>query len=234
MTAPLSPNRDVLIRAAERLRPLLPELVFVGGQVAELLVTDPVAVRVRPTDDVDVITTAATRTAYAALSERLRVLGFREDAAEGAPLCRWVTADRVKLDVLPVDGEILGFNNRWYQDAVRSAHEFSLRSDLVILIPGTPSFLATKWDAFDDRGGEDYLGSADIEDIITVTAGRSSLLEECRASEPALRSWLAGRTGLFLRHRDAEDAIAGALPDSRLDATLIRRVRSTLEEIAEL
>lgn len=34
---------------------MLRELMFVGGQVAELLVTDASVVRMRPTDDVDVI-----------------------------------------------------------------------------------------------------------------------------------------------------------------------------------
>jgi hypothetical protein len=38
-----SPNRAVLERIARRLGPLLDEVVFVGGQVAELLVTDSAA-----------------------------------------------------------------------------------------------------------------------------------------------------------------------------------------------
>lgn len=50
-----SPNRDRLLRTARLLRPMLRELMFVGGQVAELLVTDASVVRMRPTDDVDVI-----------------------------------------------------------------------------------------------------------------------------------------------------------------------------------
>jgi hypothetical protein len=62
-----SPNRDRLLRTAWLFRPLIGELVFVGGQVAELLVTDPAAVRVRPTDDVDVVVPVTTRTAYHAL-----------------------------------------------------------------------------------------------------------------------------------------------------------------------
>ena len=42
MTAsPMGSNRDRLIRTAERLGALLAEVVFVGGQMAELLVTDP-------------------------------------------------------------------------------------------------------------------------------------------------------------------------------------------------
>jgi hypothetical protein len=55
-----SPNRPALVRIARALGPLRGEVVLVGGQVAELLVTDPAAVRVRPTDDVDVICEVAT------------------------------------------------------------------------------------------------------------------------------------------------------------------------------
>jgi len=42
------PNRDRLVRTARLLRPLLGAFDFVGGQVAELLVTDATLVRRRP------------------------------------------------------------------------------------------------------------------------------------------------------------------------------------------
>ena len=64
MTPRPSPNRDLLERTARRLRPVLDEVVFVGGHVAELLVTDPAAVRIRQTNDVDVIVRVTSRTAY--------------------------------------------------------------------------------------------------------------------------------------------------------------------------
>jgi hypothetical protein len=54
-----SPNRDALVRLARLLGPLADELVFVGGRVADLLVTDPVGLRVRPTDDTDCVCEAA-------------------------------------------------------------------------------------------------------------------------------------------------------------------------------
>lgn len=58
MNERLSPNRETLVQVANLLRPLLSEVVFVGGQVAELLVTDPAATGIRATDDVDVIVSA--------------------------------------------------------------------------------------------------------------------------------------------------------------------------------
>lgn len=80
-----SPNRDLLTRVARRLEPLLEQLVFVGGQVTELLISDPVAAHVRPTDDVDVICDVASRPDYYRLGERLKELGFTEDTTPGAP-----------------------------------------------------------------------------------------------------------------------------------------------------
>ena len=68
-----SPNRAILVSVARPIQPLLGEVVFVGGQVAELLVTDPAATRVRPTTDVDIVVEASSRLRYHDIEERLRV-----------------------------------------------------------------------------------------------------------------------------------------------------------------
>ena len=52
---PLNPNLAQILLAASRLRPLLPEIAFVGGCVTGLLLTDPAAAPVRATLDVDAI-----------------------------------------------------------------------------------------------------------------------------------------------------------------------------------
>jgi hypothetical protein len=48
-------NREQLIVAARLLRPLLGELVFVGGSITGLLITDEAAAGPRTTLDVDVL-----------------------------------------------------------------------------------------------------------------------------------------------------------------------------------
>jgi hypothetical protein len=53
-------NRERLITAARLLRPLLGELVFVGGSVTGLLITDEAAASPRPTLDVDAIAEIAS------------------------------------------------------------------------------------------------------------------------------------------------------------------------------
>jgi hypothetical protein len=105
---------------AAGLKPVLPEIVFVGGCTTGLLITDPAASPVRVTDDVDVIVEVASYAECARFSKRLRNLGFSEDSSEGAPICRWLI-DQMKLDVMPTDETILGFSNRWYKPAIEAA-----------------------------------------------------------------------------------------------------------------
>jgi hypothetical protein len=81
------PNLPQLVRAAEALRPLLSDLVFVGGCMTGLLITDPGAPSPRGTMDVDAIAEITSYEQYSRFGERLRALGFAEDLSEGAPVC---------------------------------------------------------------------------------------------------------------------------------------------------
>jgi hypothetical protein len=115
-----NPNYQLLIDAAKLLKPMLGELVFVGGCTTGLLITDKAAADVRPTFDVDAIAGVTSYVGYTELSEKLKKLGFREDAREGAPRCRW-RQNTTTLDVMPVDGTLFGFRNVWYGPAVKTA-----------------------------------------------------------------------------------------------------------------
>jgi hypothetical protein len=90
----------MLVALARQLDSLLEELVFVGGHVAELLITSSGATRVRPTLDVDAVVTSATLAAYHQIEMRLSELGFWPDQGVGAPICRWVTTVKA--------GQVLG------------------------------------------------------------------------------------------------------------------------------
>ena len=59
-----NPNLELLELAAERLRQLLPEIVFVGGCATGLLIDDPAAAPVRGTYDAvpSSLSTTCTRT----------------------------------------------------------------------------------------------------------------------------------------------------------------------------
>jgi hypothetical protein len=227
------PNLDLLQSAAEKLRPLLPEIVFVGGCATGLLITDPGAAPVRRTYDVDVISEIVSYADYSAFSERLRALGFTEDSREGAPLCRWQHGELV-LDVMPLDASILGFSNRWYADALRTALEFELPSGLKLKAITAPYFLGTKIEAFRGRGHEDYFGSHDLEDFITVIDGRSSLLEEVGESSAELRTYLADVVRGLLSASRFLDALPGHLSSDSASQARIVYLLEKLEALSKI
>lgn len=214
MSLPKSPNHALLLAVATRIQPLLGEVVFVGGQIVELLLTDSAATRVRATVDVDVVVTSATRSEYHRVEARLRKLGFKNDQTEDAPVCRWRSREGHLLDLMPVDEKILGFSNPWYKDVIERPINYELEDSLVISIPRPPIFLATKLAAFKDRGYHDLLLSHDLEDVITLVAGRPELFEELQQENPEVRQWVSSEMRAILDHADFSYALPGALPDA--------------------
>jgi predicted nucleotidyltransferase len=218
---------------ARQLGSLLGEVVFVGGQVTELLLTDPTVIRVRYTDDVDVICRVVTRTQYSRVAGRLRAQGFIEDSSEGAPICRWRSPAGI-LDLMPTEEEVLHFGNRWYEPAYARAVSYVLAGDLTIRIVSAPLFLATKWAAFGGRGEGDYFASRDIEDIVTVVAGRAELVDEIDAEPADVRDWNAYNARELLDSDGADYLFEGILPPARLAPGLAERVTERFRAIAAL
>lgn len=228
-----SPNRHLLKAVATRIQPLLGELVFVGGQIVELYLTDPAAIRIRPTRDVDVVL-AGTRLQYHRTEARLRELGFKNDRTEGAPICRWRTDDGYILDLMPVDETILGFSNQWYPAVVERHEIYDLGDGLIISIPRPALFLATKLAAFQNRGMNDLLMSHDLEDIITLVAGRPELLDELEREPQTVRQWVGAKIGDLVQAPDFAYALPGALPDAAGLPEYRDEIRGRFEAIASL
>lgn len=229
----LDPNLDQLIAAADALRPLLPELVFVGGCVTGLLITDEAAGEPRGTIDVDVIAEITSYAQYAAFGDRLRSLGFSEDTREGAPVCRWAQGGMI-LDVIPLDEKILGFSNRWYKAAMEASVTKKLRDGLEIRMVTAPYFVATKLEAFRGRGCGDFLGSHDLEDVVSVVDGRESLNAEVRSAGAELREYVRAEIAKLLANPGFIDALPGFLLPDSASQSRIGIVLSRLQELASI
>lgn len=184
------PNRLILSRVARALGDLRESMVFVGGCSTGVLVTTIRAQTIRPTDDVDMVVKAATASEYHEVEALLSARGFVHDMSADAPICRW-RYEGIAVDLMPSEKSVLGFANRWYPLAINSAQWVTLDEDLVIRLIAAPVFIATKFEAFHDRGKSDFLMSHDLEDIITVVDGRVSLIEEVKQSPDDLRNELA-------------------------------------------
>jgi len=230
-------NRDINIRmiidVAKRLGDLRDRVVFVGGCATGLFITDPAMPEVRATQDVDVIVEVASRTAYYRLEEELRLRGFKQDMSENAPVCRWLV-DRIKVDIMPTQEEILGFSNRWYLPAIKNADQLQLKKDLTIKIVSPPYFLATKIEAFNGRGSGDYMASHDMEDIITILDGRPEIISEIRSSSDDLRDFLSRTFRTLLANHEFIESIPGHLSPDRASQSRLPLLIKRLEEIAEM
>ena len=231
---PTDPTVAMLEVVAEALgNELREETVFVGGAAAGLLITDPAMPAIRPTEDVDLIFEAVELVEYHRFEKRLRMRGFLQDHAAGAPICRWRVGG-VTVDVMPTIDDILGFSNRWYPLAIETATLVSLPSGNPIRLITAPAFIATKLEAFDGRGSRDYLFSHDLGDLLAVVDGRDSLLDECRQGPTALRAYLRERFTEFLARPAFVEALAGHLPGDAASQERLPDLEARLRAIAGL
>lgn len=135
-----------------------------------------------------------------------------------APICRWIS-EGMKLDVMPFEEHVLGFSNRWYKLAAKTATVVELGDGIEIRLITAACFIATKLEALALRSGGDYRMSPDLEDIIVVLDGRPELIGEVKESGVELRQYIAARLRKLLGDADFVDAIpACLLPDETSQA----------------
>lgn len=229
MTAPKNPNAAVMEMAVEKLAPLLEKIIFVGGCVTGLLVTDAGAAPVRASLDVDVIAEVASYAEFTVLEDQIRQLGFQQPGTEGAPICRWIHQELI-LDFMPIDASILGFSNPWYKPALQNAQTVHINERDVRIITA-PYFLATKIEAFHGRGKGDFRMSHDLEDIVTILDGRAEIVEETRKADLPLQRYLSDEFRKLMTDSGFVEALPGhLLPDSISQ----RRIRLVIERIKQL
>ena len=166
------------------------------------------------------------------MSKKLRGQGFREDLSDGAPICRWVTND-VILDVMPTDSKILGFGNRWYETAAANSKIIQLPANMKIRMVSAPYFLITKLEAFEGRGGGDYLSSHDIEDIIAVLDGRSEIVDEVKQEALDFVRELSHRFKNLLNDNRFVDAVSGHLPADNTSQSRVTVVLNRIKQLVE-
>jgi hypothetical protein len=132
----------------------------------------------------------------------------------------------VLFDLMPTDPAILGFSNRWYPEAVKTATHVRLSDRIPIRVISAPSFVATKLEAFVSRGGSDILSSHDLEDILNVIDGRPSIIDEMTAATDALQKYVGEQFTSLLSRSDIENYLPGLLTDENRVGIVFSRLRS--------
>lgn len=222
------PNLALLAGMVRAMGPLCEQVVFVGGCATGLLIDNASLMDVWPTEDVDAIVEVASLAGYHRLADKLAQRGFKQTMADNTPPFRWFW-NRLQLDLVPLDEKVLGFANPWYRAGFAAALKAELAEGLVLRHLSAPYFLATKFEAFRDRGQNDVFTSHDLEDILTVVEGRSTLVDEVGAAPDDVRRHIASSVASLLALPPFANALPGLLSDPDQEA----RVLARLERISQ-
>ncbi len=225
-----SPQLEMLKLAAAALRTMLAEVVFVGGATACLYVEAAVAEEMRPTEDVDCVIEVTSQVEYAKLNEKLRKLGLKNSTEKGAPICRWLAGDLV-IDVMPTNPDILGFSNHWYTEGMKRKVSVDLGNGAAISIMPFPYFLASKLEAFLNRGMADPRYSKDLEDIVLVLDGHRDPERELMELEPELKEFFRFNMRKVTENSEVMEAVSASLPNS--EKARMAKVRKILKNLSD-
>jgi len=201
-------NLGVIKKVAQALGELNERVVFVGGAVVSLYINDSAADDVRPTKDVDISLEILSVGELENLRLDLIKKGFRQTANEKV-ICRFLYED-VKVDVMST--QVIGWapSDKWYGPGFKYLQEVKIEDALVRILP-LAYFLASKFDAYHDRGGKDPRTSHDFEDIIYILDNRIDLVETILNSPEDVLNFLKAEFQNILADSTSQEAVLGNL-----------------------
>lgn len=202
---------------------LAKDVVFVGGATVALYADRP-AGEVRPTDDVDVLFEVLNYTAYAVLEAQLRSKGFEHDTASDV-ICRHMI-NGIIVDVMPTEESILGFSNKWYKEGFENSMTRLVEENYPIRLFQPVYFLASKLEAFKNRGGNEGRFSTDFEDIVYLLNNRSVIWDELHQAPENVKQYLKKEILALLENEYIEEWVS-----VHLDYNEQGRVRTIIGEL---
>ena len=179
-------NIAVVAEVAQALGELKDQMIFIGGAVVSLYTDDPAADEIRPTSDIDMTINLMNFSHWVRMQQRLAELGFLPDPY-GHAICSYKYKN-IPVDIMPAEDSQFGPSNKWYKIGFQNLWKVKA-IDEEIQILSAPAYLATKFEAFNSRGG-DYRTSHDFEDIIYIIDNRIAIVSEIKIAHPEIKEFL--------------------------------------------
>ncbi len=195
-----------LINVALGLKELREKVVFVGGAVINLYNDDLASEEIRPTEDIDMTLKLGNYFEWTTIQERLSELEFFPDPF-GHAICSY-RFKGIPIDIMPAEDSAIGDSNSWYAPGFKDLKTVIIGNNISIQILSAPYFLATKFEAFKNRGFNDYRGSHDFEDIIFVLDNRTTLVNEILYAEKEVKSYLKKEILFLKNHKNADEILS--------------------------
>lgn len=201
-------NRETTVKVARVLGELNDVVVYVGGAMVSLYIDDPAAEDIRPTKDIDLTFEVASYAKLEALREELYNRGFTQ-SAEDKVNCRFRFED-LKVDVMATKAVGWAPSNRWFKLGFDKAYPVEIDDTVINVLP-LSYFLATKLEAFFDRGMKDIYKSHDLEDIVYLFNYTTTIDDIIIQSDTEVKSFIKESLIALLKDQEITSAVLGCL-----------------------
>lgn len=223
-------NNERLQTIAEAMQELNARLVYVGGAMAGAYATDPIATEPRTTLDVDCVVDSNSYSEHAAFEELLRAKHFKNDVDSEPPvICRWVYNGEM-VDVMSIDEKSLSFGNRWYRPGFEHRELYKLPSGQLIYRLPVTYYVATKLEALRSRGGHDWRGAKDFEDIVYVLNYCMDFADQFAAENGQVKTFVADEFANMIKRPNIAEEIESAIDPEEIERADM--ILETLQKVA--
>ena len=196
-------NLKVVEKVALALGELNEDVVYVGGAVISLYVTDEGAEQARPTKDIDISVQVSTYSQMDILREKLAAKKIYPAPTETV-LYRYSYED-ILIDFIPYEDTPLGPTNPWLKPGFKKAYPVKIGSVEIRILP-VSLFLASKWEAFKSRGSDPRM-SHDFEDIIYIIDNNLNLVDDVIMAEKDVQLFLKEMSKKIVSHSSRNEII---------------------------
>ncbi|MEO1448884.1 MAG: hypothetical protein AAFV07_05110 [Bacteroidota bacterium] len=226
----LAKHQEHIQLVAEGFGDRLKQVVFVGGGILDVYATDRAAPPARPTQDIDVIINVDALFDLFRWEPWLEQRGFLRSDPSQKPALNW-TYKGVKVHLAPLNPEISGYSNRWFEEGVFHSRAHRLPNGTLIRIFTPAYFIAAKIEAFIHRGEGDFRSSEDFEDLVYLLDNRPEILDDLTKAFHEVRKYIQGHFARFLEHPDLEEGLMYALPFGA-DEGHFAKIREVMDSVA--
>lgn len=201
-------NKEIIKRVALALGDLNDVVIYVGGATVSLYINDPAADDVRPTKDIDIGLKILSIPQLEEIREQLNEKGFSQ-SADLDVICRF-KLDDILVDVMSTKAVGWAPANPWFAKGFDKREKVNI-DDISIQIMPLPYFLASKFSAFKDRGGNDPRQSKDLEDITYILNNRTDWHEVIEDSGKEVKDFLKMQFQEISKSAGIQEAMRGFL-----------------------
>lgn len=205
-------NKKAIREVAKALGPLNRDVIFVGGAIVSIYINDPAAEDIRPTKDIDISLSLHSIGALELFREKLAMRGFVQ-SADLDVICRFKHKD-ILVDVMNTEEIGWAPANRWFAPGFEMMQTVLVEDQEIQIMP-LPYFLASKFEAYLNRGATDPRTSHDFEDIVYLFDNRVDMAEQLLLAPDNVKPFLIEQLNIMISNKMKEAVYGNLFYDMR-------------------